>query len=336
MNQTTASAIGIYGASDTRKTSSINAFAQFVREMTGRDTRLLSSETAGADRVEPSIDAGILHPYWLFNDPRSAIRKFCRGEWPQIVQGKAAWVPTPAAEWAKIGGVAIEGTQSIAEQILRDLSKKGQKVKQDLAATYTEDGVVLGEVSPAHFGAAQQDVMFLLAESPRGLFQASGGLVQYVLWTGHEAKGDDESTNTKVYGVGTVGKATVRQIPKLVATLLHYEKDRDGRVWAYLLDHPDTENPAVLWKAKANLPAHQRIWDFVNWAKEWTGPDGTKIKFEKGGRFEITFDQTLYHYLKFQHWAKQAVAQDLKQRLEREEAERAKKNDEKVKTAAPD
>jgi hypothetical protein len=309
MAQTTASSTLIYGVSDSRKTTQIPEFARFVKEMTGRKVRMVSCETAGADRIQPAVDAGLIIPYWLRENPRSAIVHVARGNWPQPVDAsgqptvpgratRARWLPTPATDWAEIGGYAIEGTASLAEMIIRDLIAKGRKIQEEIVGQYEEDEVKLGAAARSHFGVAQQDALRLLAEAPRGLFDASRGNVQYILFTGHEAKGEDDQKST-IYGVGTSGKAAVKSIPKLVGTLLHHEIDRkDSRVYAYFRPHADLENPNILWDAKANLPAHPAVWAAVE--KKWPG-----------GRFELRFDQTLYHYLKFQEEAKAGVAEQL-------------------------
>ncbi len=307
MAQTTASSILIYGVSDSRKTTQIPEFARFVHGQTGRKVRMVSCETAGADRIQPAVDAGIIIPYWLQDQPRSAITHIIRGDWPRPVDlagnpttdpskaVRARWLPTPPQEWDQIGGYAIEGTASYAEMIIRHLIAEGRKIQEEVVGRYEEDGITLGAAAKSHYGVAQQDVLKLLAEAPRGIFNASQGKVQYILFTGHEAKGEDDQKST-IYGVGTSGKAAVKSIPKLVGTLLHHELDRkNAKVWAYFKPHPDLENGMIMWDAKANLPAHPAIWAQVD--KKWPG-----------GRFELTFDQTLYHYLMFQEEAKAWVA----------------------------
>jgi hypothetical protein len=306
MSQTTASSILCYGVSDSRKTTQIPEFARFVYELTGRRTRMVSCETAGADRIQPAVDAGLVIPYWLRENPRSGIVHLARGDWPHPAQvdGRmvAKWGPCPPSEWDEIGGYAIEGTASIAEMIVRQLIAEGRKVQEEVVSPYTEDDIKLGAAARSHFGVAQQDVLRLLAEAPRGLFDASRGKVQYILFTGHEAKGEDDQKST-IYGVGTTGKAAVKSIPKLVGTLLHHEVDRTGKkVWAYFRPHPDMENGNIVWDAKANLPAHPKVWALAE--QKWPG-----------GRFELSFEQSLYHYLKFQEEAKKFVAEQTKQML---------------------
>ena len=318
MSQTTASSILIYGVSDARKTTQIPEFARFVYEMTGRRTRMVSCETAGADRIQPAVDAGLIIPYWLRENPRSGIVHLAKGNWPhpQQMNGQlmAKWSSCPSSEWDEIGGYAIEGTASIAEMILRQLVSEGRKVQEEIVSPYIEDEIKLGAAARSHFGVAQQDVLRLLAEAPRGLFDASRGKVQYVLFTGHEAKGEDDQKST-IYGVGTIGKAVVKSIPKLVGTLLHHEIDKAGRkVWCYFRPHPDSENGNIMWDAKANLPADPKVWALVE--KKWPG-----------GRFELSFQQSLYHYLKFQEEAKQFVAEQTKQMLAEMQAKEKEKWD---------
>lgn len=271
---------------------------------------MVSCETAGADRIQPSVDAGLLIPFWLRDNPRSALVHAAKGNWPQPVdaQGtpvpleravKLRWLPSTPAMWEEVGGYAFEGTASFAEMILRDLISSGRKVQEEVVGTYEEEGIKLGAAARSHFGVAQQDVLRLLAEAPRGLFDASKGKVQYVLFTGHESAGQDEGM--PIYGVGIIGKAAVKSVPKLVGTLLHHEVDKkSGQVWAYYKPHADLQNASMVWDAKANLPAHPAVWAAAE--KRWPG-----------GRMELRFDQTLFDYLKFQEDAKQGVAKQLAQ-----------------------
>jgi hypothetical protein len=332
MNQTTASSILIYGDSGVGKSSQLPNFARFVLERTGRKTRMVSVEASGAKRVASAIDAGLIIPFWLTHNPRSALPKLIRGEWPVAVNDagspvadasqatKLRYLPTPPAEWDEIGAYAFEGTASMAELIVDCLRREGRKIQQDVVGLYQEDGENLGAAAPSHHGAAQQDIGYLLNEAPRGLFAASKGKVLYVLFTGHEAKGVDKDTQAgstgTVYGVGTTGTAFVGKIPKKVGTLLHFVKDSKARkIWVYFDDHPDEENQFKIWKAKADLPAHPGVMAALE--KKWPG-----------GRFELTLGnaknpvQTLYDYMVFQEGAEKFMAEQTRELMEKVQASR--------------
>lgn len=294
---TAAASVGIYGQHDVYKTSQLVKAAEWIKKVTGRNTRWISTEVSGIGRVQPGVSAGFIVPFWLAWNVRSAIPKLCRGDWPGMApvasNNKLGWGASPQSVWDTIGACVFEGTTSFADLILQQLGKEGRRLGEDVIAPYDEEGEKLAGVGRSHYLAAQQDVKFLVINAPRSLYQASGGKVEYVFISGHESRGEDVVERGKTtFGVGTVGsKGTID--PRNFSMLLHFERDsKDGKMYGYFRDHPDSGNPSINWPAKADLPAHQNIWKKLvaprPGGQGWTN-----------NRFEINWEQGLAEYLQF-------------------------------------
>jgi len=273
MNQTTAFATLIYGPTRTYKSSSLALAAEYVYHTTGgRKTRLVSTETNAAEIYQPQIDAGIIEPFWLQRKHNigPAIRKLCRGEWPAIdPNGGISFLPTPKEKWGQYGAYIFEGLTTIAERYLRDLADKARGVSSDKIqnVVYKEDNEVFGSSTLQQYGDVHKLIMHLITEAPKNLWDTSGGGtgwtgVQNVFFTAHQTKGEDEENNP-IYGPATVGKAITGSIIKEMGLVLHHEEGtvtdppatkggvpvRRVEVRAYFADHPDPDNPNIIWKA---------------------------------------------------------------------------------------
>lgn len=332
----TAQTTLIYGASGARKTTQVGYFADYIAEVTeGLSVRVVSAESAGAEPLLPYIESGGMEVLWLSRDmnPRAAIRKLSRGEWPKMQngipvrgpKGEMIWIQPgqPGNDLSKIGGYAVEGLTSISDicsQELKGFAASGAMVKGAVEGTgmagagYSIDGETFGQGSMGQVGAVQDTIMELLREMPKNLYAKSGGACVHVLFTAHESKGTDEITGQNVFGPGTVGKAITSKIFKEVGTALHLEIETtdkmagtplkkvgtETRVWAYYRKHRDSEASAganISWDCKARVPATKE----AHAALEQRFP---------GGRFELTFDQHLGTYLHFQDQAHN-MAKDL-------------------------
>ncbi len=317
----------IYGDSNTRKTSNCGRFASYIHRVTGRACRYISAESGGQIVIQPAVDKGlVLPPIWLHSqmNPRSALRKIARGEWLVPVDATGTrtadpakavgvrWSVTSPEEWARIGGYIFDGVSSVGALELADLRTKHAKVgstsETGLAGPgYLGDGETLGASSKGQYGAAQQDILFLLDEPPKTLFDVSKGNVVQVLYTAHEAKGIDETTGRTIYGIDVPGQAIMSKIPRKVGTLIHtvgvLEKRKERKpngqvvevevpaVYGYFQNHRDQQNAAIIWTAKARLPAAPA-----------SGPAMMKALEEKwpGGRLEFDWHQGIDDFLRFQ------------------------------------
>ena len=279
MSDNYAASILCYGATGTRKTTNVGAFAKFVYETTRAPVRYISADGGGWEPIQPYIDAGIVIPYRLSDSPTllESIRLFRKGFWPN-----------DAGEFKKdldnVGAYAVEGLTSISMLMLRHLVTKGQKVAQDVVGQFKEGSEIFGAAAMAHYGFVQQEVLDMI-----GAFSTLPTLSKRILMTAHEGKGQDEQTRQTIYGPATVGKAITDKIPLFFGDLLHFEttvidaKKNETTVRAYLKNHADADLQSILWPAKVRMP-----FDVVeSFNKKW--PDG----FIDLGR------ESLYDYLKF-------------------------------------
>ncbi len=317
MSSGTAQSALIYGSSGTYKTTQVLALAEWIFEQTGLRTRVISAETAGAETLSPGIALGFIEPLWLGQEmiPRSALRKLARGEWPIMKDGIPVRNTKGEMGWTLslegVGAYAWEGLTSISMLLSQQMKAKfasgamvaaGKSEGTGLSgAGYSEEGETFGSGSQSQVGSIHDTIMEILREAPKNLFTKSQGRIAHVLFTAHEAKGGmDEFSTQTVYGPGTIGRAITGKISAEVGTCLHLETEmvevpatKDSakfhrqRVWAYFHPHPDGENPRVTWPCKPRIPP----------VKE--AIEGLAKKFP-GGRFELTTEQSIVDYLKFQ------------------------------------
>lgn len=293
----------LYGESGTRKTTNVGKFAEYIAETTGRITRVFSAETAGHEILAPYVAAGLIEVFYVTPSMpvRSVLRRVLEGWWPQGEGAGLHLGPTDPKAWDHIGGYAFEGLQSIAEAILAHLGVTQVNTMANLSGDekkgtglacpgYIENDVVLGSSSQAQYGAAQNDILYMLKEAPVSLPKNSNSQVVHVLFTGHEAKGEDPTSGAAVYGPGTVGTAITGKIQKEIGTLIHLQKmsggkDKAEEIRAYFKDH--NENVVIKWQAKPRIPPTKTAIEKL--AKRW--PEGY---------FVLDVDMSIREYLMFQ------------------------------------
>jgi len=281
MSDNYAASILAYGSTGTLKTTNVGAFAKYVYETTGAPTRLVFADNGGWEPIQPYIDAGIILPYRLRDNPTllEQIRLVMKGHWPDVngVFGKEPNLDN-------VGANAAEGLTSISMLVLRHLVGKGQKISEDIVGQFREGNEVFGAAGRSHYGFVQQFILDFI-----GAFSTLPTLSKRVMFTAHEGKGQDSQTRQTVYGPAAVGQAITDKIPFFVGDLLHFEtsvidpKKNLTAVRGYFKPHADADLQSIIWPAKARLP-----FDLVeDFQKKW--PEGY---------IDLT-KETLYDYLKF-------------------------------------
>lgn len=281
MSDNYAASILAYGGTGTLKTTNVGAFARYVWETTRAPTRLVFADNGGWEPIQPYIDAGIILPYRLRDNPTllEQIRLLMKGHWPDK-DGNFGKEPN----LDNVGANAAEGLTSISMLILRHLVGKGQKISEDIVGTFREGNEVFGAAGRSHYGFVQQFILDFI-----GAFSTLPTLSKRVMFTAHEGKGQDSQTRQTVYGPAAVGQAVTDKIPFFVGDLLHFEttvldaKKNQTTVRAYFKPHADADLQSIIWPAKARLP-----FDLVaDFQEKW--PEGC-LDLSK---------ETLYDYLKF-------------------------------------
>lgn len=275
----------LYGDTGSGKTAQIGELAIWEWEKTGKITRLISADSGwgpiehliiSPDNPPPLawisgakyIGGGIIEAWDIqyVKNPFAVTTKLSEGEWPvrnDLTKGLVLKATSPE-HWATIGQYAVEGISTVSELLLATHSRKQTKLSQDVSYQYTEkvahevDGKVIDEaltyanVAMSHYGDVQNRVLLDLVPKFAALNVAR------VIWTGHEAKGDDQVTGVKksVLGPATAGTAAVGRTVKKFGDSLHLVKTVEkGKLErrAYYQDHPDEDLPKKLWPTNTRV-----------------------------------------------------------------------------------
>jgi hypothetical protein len=257
----------LYGDTGTGKTAQIGELAKWEFARTGRITRLISADS-GWDPIEHLIGpGGCIQAYDMqyVPNPFAVITKLSEGEWPIVKDGKPVMVRSSPGELAKIGQYAIEGITTLAEILLANHASNARQLSQDVAYKYRDrvdeevngkvqsTEITFANVAMSHYGDVQNRVLYDIV--PR--FAALP--VDRVIWTGHEARGDDQTSGIKksILGPGTAGTAAVGRTVRKFGETFHLVKveGRGGGIErrAYYEDHPDDTLKAKLWPANTRV-----------------------------------------------------------------------------------
>lgn len=130
-----------------------------------------------------------------------------------LVPVRARRVHNPANGLDKhnIGVVMFEGLTGFADSLMSgmsDRSAKGEKIGEDIAVRFKDGNLDVGGVSRSAYGIAQRR-MQRAVEASRNI---PG--VEYVIWTAHKDRGEDDIKRTPVFGPKLVGHAATDDAPR--------------------------------------------------------------------------------------------------------------------------
>jgi len=287
-----ASTMLLYGDSGTGKTSQIGEIAKWVYARTGRITRLISADSGWDPLMDliitPTNPTGIIEAWNIayVTSPLPVLIKLSEGYWPSIEDGPGGLglvLKTPtfkgrnilAADGREVGMYANEGLSTWSDLIIMSHIRKQTKIGQDVVGSFSdvvmvekagktrEETISFAKAAPSHFGQVQD--FMLLDLVPR--FSALA--VDYVMWTGHEAKGDDEVSGIKgsILGPATCGKAAVGRTARkfgdtfhmttvsvpVPATMANGKPTFRVEYRAYYEPHADDVLTRMQWPAKISL-----------------------------------------------------------------------------------
>jgi hypothetical protein len=224
--------------------------------------------------IGPTNPGGIIEAWNVqyLPNPFPVLIKLGEGYWPASEESGKLRMRAPgsglkSADGREIGQYAVEGLTTLSNLVMRDHIRNQTKLKDVSGGVFTrtidvEDANGKSQTETLSFGLADrshfmqvQDFM-LLDIVPR-----FGRLaVERVIWTAHEAKGDDDVTGVKnsVFGPATIGKATVGKTAMKFGDTFHLAKIMEPKKplsrRAYYEDHPDENFPKMPWPAKLSLP----------------------------------------------------------------------------------
>jgi hypothetical protein len=281
--------ICLYGSTSTYKTTQIGFLARYLFEKTHKPLRLVSADTGGGWRsIQNYVDAGLIVPFSIRNEPSPIyiLHKLVQGYWPLDLEDGVRKSGRFSIDYSNVSSYAFEGLTSISDMIMNHIA--GKKLSQDSAYKLTLDSMggetisageksekynlssdklvnekglpltqeVVGTAAMAHYGFIQDKVPEIMEKSwdlP----------VEIVIWTAHEAVGED-AVSGKIRGPALVGKKGTAKIGRKVGMMIHADSISNTKpgvvkeaettqVRYYFISHPDTNNPLLTWPAKPRV-----------------------------------------------------------------------------------
>lgn len=130
---------------------------------------------------------------------------------PLPVRPRNVWNPHNDLSQANVGVLMYEGGTGFGEKMMdnmSDRSAKGEKIGEDIAVRFKDGSTDIGGVSRSAYGIAQRRVKRAVEYS-----RLVPG-VDYVIWTFHKARGEDDVKRTPVFGPKIVGSAATDDVPR--------------------------------------------------------------------------------------------------------------------------
>ncbi len=127
------------------------------------------------------------------------------------VRPRRVFNPTNDLSKLNIGVVVFEGLTGFSDSLMAnmsDRSAKGEKIGEDVAVRFKDNQLDVGGVSRSAYGIAQRR-MQRAVEASRNI---PG--VDYVIWTAHKDRGEDDIKRTPVFGPKLVGHAATDDAPR--------------------------------------------------------------------------------------------------------------------------
>lgn len=255
----------IYGATGTYKTSQIGHMAMYVLNKYGKKTRLVTADGGGFDPIKELVEAGVIEVWSIRTQPHliEAIDKACQGWWPDDVDDPAspAKPPTSSRAIRDVGLVAFEGLTSFGSSIMEKLKKPGVQLSQDPSYVLQDGGTHYAGGSMAAFGFVQDRIYEFVMKSHMI------PLVEHVLWTALEAKGEEEGTKIPIFGPAIEGKKATGKAGQWFGNLFHMEAVNNKLgvdeatqqikmrtdVFCYMKNHADPVS-GIVFPAKVRAP----------------------------------------------------------------------------------
>ncbi len=269
----------LYGATDTGKTTQLARIAQYLWQTRGWRGRLISGDSGWAPFPpglirSPECPDGPIDAFDLASTPRTieCLGGISEGFWPQVTPDPKSGIPTyrllktKPEGWAQIRYYLLEGWTAFANLLMAQMVREKRKIAEDVVNPYDVTLPIVDSAEIYRFSAGApgrahyKHVQDLLLYNLMPKFKALP--VEYVIWTGHEAKGDDDiNKNIVVLGPASVGKAIVGRTTENFAFAFHLDKTssvgKDGALnsefRAYFSSHPEPTVRGATWPAKVSL-----------------------------------------------------------------------------------
>lgn len=289
----------MYGETGAGKTVQLGELAVWEFNHTGKVTSLVSADS-GWDCIEdlvwtpekefgsPTPSGPVCIQAWNIQylpNPFPVVVKLSEGAWPRLSQdgkkiilaaGKMSPEGLVACDGKRVvGQYALEGLSTMSAMFMQDHIRNQRKIAEDIVGDFS--GVVevetngrvatetfkFGKSGRAHYGHVQDFILLDLV--PRFATLP----VARVVWTAHEAKGNDDISGIKdsVLGPATIGKAAVDKTAQKFGDTFHLVQVQEqvpavagkpattqASYRAYYEKHPDSVLTRMNWPAKLSLP----------------------------------------------------------------------------------
>lgn len=262
----------IFGDSGTYKTSNLGHAARYIyRKTKGKRIRLVTAEQFRP--IEPLVEAGVIDVFSITRstNPLVSLRKLSYGWWPNAEGTKLIETPKDVLE-SQVGAIFMEGLTSISDLLMEDARDKQRQLGQTPVGKFVEEDEKFCNNPLDHYGFVQREMLARI----RGFCALP---VDYIIFSAHEAKGEEEVSRSPIRGPGLTGTAATDKVAKEVGNLLHFEvysepvEQLDSKtkqrttiyrtnVRAFFVPHPDPKVAGVLYKCKTRVPP-ERINELV-------------------------------------------------------------------------
>lgn len=216
----------VYGSTGSRKTTQVKWYSHYIAETTGKATALLSMDGGGWGPCQPEIDAGMIEPFYCDPSltPLPTLRKLSQGYWPKDIHAPAHLVDLTKMDFARIGGIAVEGWTSITAAVMRYLPDKGINVggeEREKLGGFTQTLQVDGRIESQVFRSSTRGDYGFVQNYLYGLVMNFNSLpLRYILYTALESKTEDDDRTT-IYGPAISGKKATSQCGAWIGDLIH-------------------------------------------------------------------------------------------------------------------
>lgn len=137
------------------------------------------------------------------------------------IRPRNVWNPANDIPKLNIGCLMYEGMTGFGEKMMdnmSDRSAKGEKIGEDIAVRFKDGNTDIGGVSRSAYGIAQRRIKRAVEYS-----RVVPG-VDYVIWTAHKARGEDDIKRSPVFGPKIVGSAATDDVPRWFGPCLGVSK----------------------------------------------------------------------------------------------------------------
>jgi hypothetical protein len=183
----------------------------------------------------------------------------CKAALP--IRQRSVHNPANGIDTKKIGALLYEGMTGFAEKMmdnLSDRSAKGEKIGEDIAVRFKDGATDIGGVSRSAYGIAQRRIK----RAVEGSRTVPG--VDYVIWTAHKVRGEDDVKRSPVFGPKIVGSAATDDVPRWFGPCLSVTKWPGGvgkpdEFRVYLTTYFETFNPvtaSIAHVCNSRIPPH--------------------------------------------------------------------------------